>query len=195
MPRTFTVHSAAMPELLGLPALEFYELRGHENLSELFAYTLTLITPDTPLLSEHISANIDYKALVGKELSVNIELDGNTRQHRHITGLVTRARFMQSQDQLTRRTAAPRASGFDDGMQRDDGENCDQLKFKKPRFWRRLLKQGVLHDCYDLKKKLESNRAKEQEILKICKGVLMSELKWKVWFGCDDSLSFELTNR
>ena len=43
--RTVQVHSRAMPELLGEPALEFKSLQGQERLSTLYSYHLELQPP------------------------------------------------------------------------------------------------------------------------------------------------------
>jgi type VI secretion system secreted protein VgrG len=96
MPRTFKVTSAAMPQLLGFPALELQSLRGQEGLSQVFQYLIRLITPDNPALTSLLTANVNYKPLVGNSFTVSMDLDGGGQ--RHITGLVTRARFVQSQD-------------------------------------------------------------------------------------------------
>lgn len=96
MPRTFKVTSAAMPQLLGFPALELQSLRGQEGLSQVFQYHIRLITPDNPALTSLLTANVNYKPLVGNSFTVSMDLDGGGQ--RHITGLVTRARFVQSQD-------------------------------------------------------------------------------------------------
>ena len=96
MPRTFKVKSPAMPTLMGLPALEFASLSGGEGLSQVFVYHITLITPDSPMLTGLVSANVTYKDLVGKQFTVTLEQASGAQ--RHITGLVTRARFVQSQD-------------------------------------------------------------------------------------------------
>ena len=96
MPRTFKVTSSAMPTLMGMPALEFSSLSGSEGLSQVFEYHITLITPDNPALTELTSANVDYKPLVGNSFTVTMALEGGGQ--RHLTGLVTRARFVQSQD-------------------------------------------------------------------------------------------------
>ncbi|WP_307648064.1 type VI secretion system Vgr family protein [Variovorax boronicumulans] len=90
-----------MPSLLGNPALEFKSLDGREALGELFEYTVRLQTPDSPALTEYITANVPIKQLIGKEFSVCIELDGKGfavrmgAGTREINGLVTSARFVQ----------------------------------------------------------------------------------------------------
>ncbi|WP_211233788.1 hypothetical protein, partial [Comamonas composti] len=76
MSRTIQVDSPAMPSLLGLPALEFKSLQGHESLGQLFCYTVELQTPDSPALTETVTANLPIKDLVGQEFSVRIALDG-----------------------------------------------------------------------------------------------------------------------
>lgn len=66
---------------------------GGETLSELFSYVVQLKTPDTLNLG-YVSpaANLPLKPMVGKDLCVNIELDGGGK--RHISGLVTAARVV-----------------------------------------------------------------------------------------------------
>jgi type VI secretion system secreted protein VgrG len=87
--------SEAMPSLAGMPALEFRSIRGHESLGDCFEYYVRAITPDLPVLTSAVTANVDYKALLGKELTVDMEVDQSRRQ---ICGLVTRARFVASED-------------------------------------------------------------------------------------------------
>ncbi|MDP9990617.1 type VI secretion system secreted protein VgrG [Variovorax boronicumulans] len=102
--RTISVGSAAMPSLLGSPALEFKSLDGAEALGELFEYTVRLQTPDSPMLTEYVTANVPVKQLVGKEFGVGIELDGKGfavrmgAGTREINGLVTSARFVQHEN-------------------------------------------------------------------------------------------------
>jgi type VI secretion system secreted protein VgrG len=93
-----------MPSLLGGPALVFKSLNGTEALGELFEYTLRLQTPDSPMLTEYVTANVPVKQLVGKEFGISIELDGKgfaVRRGagtREINGLVTSARFVQHEN-------------------------------------------------------------------------------------------------
>lgn len=104
--RTVCVDSVAMPSLLGSPALEFKSLEGHEALGQLFKYTVRLQTPDNPMLTGVVTANVPVKQLVGKEFCIRIELDGkgfgvSARKGagiREINGLVTRARFLRAED-------------------------------------------------------------------------------------------------
>ncbi|MDM0037363.1 type VI secretion system tip protein TssI/VgrG, partial [Variovorax sp. J22P271] len=98
MSRTVTVSSPAMPSLLGASALEFKSLEGDEGLGRLFRYAIELQTPDSASLSEYVTANVPIKELVGKEFSVVIELDGVGAGTREINGLVTRARFLRSEE-------------------------------------------------------------------------------------------------
>lgn len=81
MPRTFKVSSSAMPTLLGFPALEFSTLTGSEGLSQVFQYLITLITPDSPKLTELVSANVDYKPLVGNSFTVTMALEGGGERY------------------------------------------------------------------------------------------------------------------
>ncbi|EJJ9492158.1 type VI secretion system tip protein VgrG [Salmonella enterica] len=84
-----TVGGSAVPP----GALLFASLDGGETLSELFSYVVQLKTPDTLNLG-YVSpaANLPLKPMVGKDLCVNIELDGGGK--RHISGLVTAARVV-----------------------------------------------------------------------------------------------------
>ncbi|EAO4364925.1 type VI secretion system tip protein VgrG [Salmonella enterica subsp. enterica serovar Bere] len=84
-----TVSGSAVPP----GALLFARLDGGETLSELFSYVVQLKTPDTLNLG-YVSpaANLPLKPMVGKDLCVNIELDGGGK--RHISGLVTAARVV-----------------------------------------------------------------------------------------------------
>lgn len=84
-----TVSGSAVPP----GALPFASLDGGETLSELFSYVVQLKTPDTLNLG-YVSpaANLPLKPMVGKDLCVNIELDGGGK--RHISGLVTAARVV-----------------------------------------------------------------------------------------------------
>ncbi|ECG8273014.1 type VI secretion system tip protein VgrG [Salmonella enterica subsp. enterica serovar Typhi] len=84
-----TVSGSAVPP----GALLFASLDGGETLSELLSYVVQLKTPDTLNLG-YVSpaANLPLKPMVGKDLCVNIELDGGGK--RHISGLVTAARVV-----------------------------------------------------------------------------------------------------
>ncbi|EIG0961211.1 type VI secretion system tip protein VgrG, partial [Salmonella enterica subsp. enterica serovar Tudu] len=84
-----TVSGSAVPPQM----LLFSSLNGSEALGSLFTYIVQLKTPDTLNLG-YVSpaANLPLKAMVGKDLCVNIELDGGGK--RHISGLVTAARVV-----------------------------------------------------------------------------------------------------
>lgn len=84
-----TVSGSAVPP----GALLFAGLNGSEALGSLFTYIVQLKTPDT-MNQGYISpaANLPLKPMVGKDLCVNIELDGGAK--RHISGLVTAARIV-----------------------------------------------------------------------------------------------------
>ena len=102
MSRTITLSSAAMPVLLGEPALVLTKLEGTEAFSLLYSYTLTVKTPANVLIPWQSASNVDIKALIGKEMTVSIELDGNGLESllnvgggtREISGLVQQARFL-----------------------------------------------------------------------------------------------------
>ncbi|WP_233808476.1 type VI secretion system Vgr family protein [Paraburkholderia sp. HP33-1] len=106
--RAVTVSSAAIPQWpdqtadgLTRPALEFMSLSGSEYLGKLFRYELQLRTPDDYTVPLAASANIDLKALIGKEMTVTVDLeapaglsgDSEARQ-REITGLVVAAEYV-----------------------------------------------------------------------------------------------------
>lgn len=96
MPRTVTYWSAVSLELKGCPAFEVHSLSGREALGELFEYSIVLQSPDSPELSEYVTANLPYKQMVGREAGVQIELDAGGL--REINGLVTRARYLRSEN-------------------------------------------------------------------------------------------------
>ena len=90
--RTVTVSGAAVPKGM----LTFASMSGQETLSELFSYTIQLKTPDKLNIGYFApSSNLPLKPMVGKDLSVEIELDGGGK--RYISGLVTAARVMGHQ--------------------------------------------------------------------------------------------------
>ncbi|APA90019.1 type VI secretion system tip protein VgrG (plasmid) [Paraburkholderia sprentiae WSM5005] len=106
--RAVTVSSAAIPQWPGQtadgrtqPALAFKSLKGGEYLGQLFEYELLLRTPDDYTVPLAVSANIDLKALLGKEMTVAIDLeppvgpraDADAGQ-RQITGLVAAAQYL-----------------------------------------------------------------------------------------------------
>ncbi|WP_412180140.1 type VI secretion system Vgr family protein, partial [Variovorax paradoxus] len=89
---------AAMPMLGGRPALQPVSIDGEEGLSRLFRYSLVLATPETPGHSPRQAANVDIKPMVGETLTAHIVLDGRPGaggSKRHISGLVTRMRFLR----------------------------------------------------------------------------------------------------
>ncbi|MDM0008061.1 type VI secretion system tip protein TssI/VgrG [Variovorax sp. J22G73] len=96
--RVLTASSAAMPTLGGQPALEPIAIEGDEGLGSLFRYTVTLGTPDQAGFNERQAANVDIKQLVGQAFTVHLVLDGRPgagEEKRHISGLVTRVRFLR----------------------------------------------------------------------------------------------------
>ena len=96
--RVLSVSSTAMPMLGGEPALEPIAIEGTEGVSRLFGYTLTLATPEQPGYNERQAANVAIKQLVGEALTAYIVLDGRPGKgprQRHLSGLVTRVRFLR----------------------------------------------------------------------------------------------------
>ncbi|KVG62228.1 type VI secretion system tip protein TssI/VgrG [Burkholderia pseudomultivorans] len=114
--RTFSVGGPALPDLEGIGAmLHLSAMRGTEQLSTPYTYELWLTTPDDPRLPADMLANLDLEAMLGKELTVTIQLDGmgsfvaGMAGHagaanrgagtREISGIVTAASYV---DQLNR---------------------------------------------------------------------------------------------
>ncbi|EFN7300245.1 type VI secretion system tip protein VgrG [Escherichia coli O8] len=87
-----TLSGCAVPDGM----LLFASLGGTETVGELFTYSIKLKTPDI-LNLDYVSpaANLQLKPMVGKDLCVNIELDGGGK--RYISGLVTAARVVGHQ--------------------------------------------------------------------------------------------------
>lgn len=102
MSRTINLYSAAMPLLLGEPALVASTFKGEESLSTLYSYTIMTKTPSNPLIPWQSASNIEIKDLIGKEMTIEIELDGRGlgavtgvgKGIREISGLVQQARFL-----------------------------------------------------------------------------------------------------
>ncbi|HEG1863687.1 TPA: type VI secretion system tip protein VgrG [Escherichia coli] len=90
--RNVTLSGSAVPDGM----LLFASLGGTETVGELFTYSIKLKTPDI-LNLDYVSpaANLQLKPMVGKDLCVNIELDGGGK--RYISGLVTAARVVGHQ--------------------------------------------------------------------------------------------------
>ena len=91
-----------MPLLLGEPALVISKIEGEEALSTIYSYLITAKTPANPAIPWQAASNVDLKALIGKEMTIEIEIDGNGlgnivgigRGVREISGIVQRARYI-----------------------------------------------------------------------------------------------------
>ena len=109
--RTISVRGVALPKSSqDEPLLELRAIHGQEALSEVYTYTLDLATPSEPFVGETQAANLDLKSMIGKELTVVVQLDGmgtyaagqpgNTSRanvgagEREISGLVFEARYL-----------------------------------------------------------------------------------------------------
>lgn len=109
---TLTVSGIALPNHLGQPMLVPIRLSGTETLGELFEYTLEFKTADGLRLVSSIAANIDRAKLLGTEVTICIELEGNGTLNpttgegainvgagvREITGLVTEAALLREEE-------------------------------------------------------------------------------------------------
>ena len=90
--RTVNVSGAAVPAGM----LTFASMNGQETLSELFSYTIQLKTPDKLNIGYFApGSNLPLKLMVGKDLTVDIELENGSK--RYISGLVTAARVVGHQ--------------------------------------------------------------------------------------------------
>ncbi|QQX82976.1 phage late control D family protein [Cupriavidus necator] len=95
--RTVTLIGDGMPRILGQVALTVARVQGTEDLNSLFTYTVDLKTPDEQHRLSGPAANLNLAAMQGKELTLEIELDGagtGLAGHlgagtREITGIVT----------------------------------------------------------------------------------------------------------
>jgi type VI secretion system secreted protein VgrG len=106
--RTITMSGAALPVApTGEPALVLRAIEGEEALSRLYAYTVDCATLLKSVMPEQAAANLDLKAMIGKELTVCIELEGmgfggtvnRGAGAREISGIVTQAHYIGQSDQ------------------------------------------------------------------------------------------------
>ncbi|WP_277183580.1 type VI secretion system tip protein TssI/VgrG [Caballeronia sp. BR00000012568055] len=75
--RTVSISGAALPAAsLGESALVLRSIRGEEQLSCVYAYTIDCCTPLESIMSKQEAANLDLKSMLGKELTVSIQLEG-----------------------------------------------------------------------------------------------------------------------
>lgn len=112
--RALTVQSPALPQVAGVMALVPLKLEGVEAINALFDYTLTLQTPDALSFKGDTGSNFDLSAMVGRELTCKIELEGRGSfvagmvgdsglpnagaGVREISGLITDARYVGEDD-------------------------------------------------------------------------------------------------
>ena len=75
--RTLSASSTAIPTVMGQPALVPTRLSGNEGLNGLFTYHLDLKTPDDLHLMASQAANFKLNEFLGRELTVQIELEGS----------------------------------------------------------------------------------------------------------------------
>ncbi|WP_230414509.1 type VI secretion system Vgr family protein [Collimonas silvisoli] len=68
--------SAAIPDVMGQPGLIPVSIKGAESLNSLYSYKVILKTPDA-LVNFGSAANYDLDAFLGKELTVEIQLEGS----------------------------------------------------------------------------------------------------------------------
>ncbi|MDR3381318.1 type VI secretion system Vgr family protein, partial [Cupriavidus basilensis] len=96
--RTVTLRGDGLPQILGQVALTVARVQGTEGLNSLFTYTVDAKTLDAQHRLSGPAANLDLAAMQGKELTLELELDGTgtgLAGHlgagtREITGIVTR---------------------------------------------------------------------------------------------------------
>lgn len=107
--RTLTIDGPAIPlSSTGDPVLQLQSIAGTETLSRLYRYVLDCITASDLLMTD--TASLDLKSIIGKELTVTVQLDGMGsfvpgmtglsgaanigKGIREISGIVTEARFV-----------------------------------------------------------------------------------------------------
>jgi type VI secretion system secreted protein VgrG len=117
--RTLTLSGSALPRLsTGEPALLLESIEGEEELSKIYAYELFALTPLDSMMPMKNAANLDLLAMIGKELTVTIRLDGMGSLEsglpgragcanigsgeREISGIVTEAAFVGQLDRQCR---------------------------------------------------------------------------------------------
>ncbi|EKS9895918.1 type VI secretion system tip protein VgrG, partial [Burkholderia pyrrocinia] len=101
--RVVAIFGEAVPEILKKPALKFMSLRGRERIGELFEYELMVRTPDDFTISAEAGANIDLKAVLGKEMTVSVMSDQKSDStngkkpvvSREITGVIAKAEYVR----------------------------------------------------------------------------------------------------
>ncbi|QRQ84179.1 contractile injection system protein, VgrG/Pvc8 family [Cupriavidus oxalaticus] len=74
--RAVMVKGTGLPVVLGQSALNISRLTGRDGINTLFAYEIELKTPDNRHACFGPEANLDLQAMQGKELTVEIELEG-----------------------------------------------------------------------------------------------------------------------
>jgi type VI secretion system secreted protein VgrG len=107
--RTVTMDGPALPQSpTGDPVLQLRAVHGNESLSEIYTYALDCVTASDLLMTGE-AGSLDLKSIIGKELTITIQLDGMGsfvpgmtgvsgaanigKGIREISGIVTEARF------------------------------------------------------------------------------------------------------
>ncbi|MEM5429931.1 type VI secretion system Vgr family protein [Cupriavidus oxalaticus] len=75
--RAITVKGHGLPALLGQSALTLSRLKGQDGINTLFVYDIELKTPDSRHAWFGPEANSNLQAMQGKELTVEIEVEGS----------------------------------------------------------------------------------------------------------------------
>ncbi|MFB9122819.1 type VI secretion system tip protein VgrG [Paraburkholderia dipogonis] len=77
-PRTLEITGKALPQWAGEPLFVVSRLRGREKLGHLYEYDIEVSTIDAAALSaSEAQALVDVDALIGKEITLNIAVEGN----------------------------------------------------------------------------------------------------------------------
>lgn len=93
--RTVEIRGAGLPSAMGLPMLRLQSLDGQERMGELFSYEVILRTPNDTQVPLSVSANLDLTGMIGKELTVSVQLSDGGR--REISGLAVKAGFVRQE--------------------------------------------------------------------------------------------------
>ncbi|SAK49435.1 Rhs element Vgr protein [Caballeronia pedi] len=107
--RTVSISGAALPNgPTGEPALQVRSLSGTEALSSIYKYTIDCCTPLESVMPAEAAANLDLTAMIGKELTINVQLEEmgsfmpGVAGKREISGIVTAARYVGQLERQSR---------------------------------------------------------------------------------------------
>ncbi|RKR42820.1 type VI secretion system tip protein TssI/VgrG [Paraburkholderia sp. BL17N1] len=114
-PRTLEITGKALPQWSGEPLFAVSRLRGKEKLGHLYDYEVELSTvDDATLTASEAQALVDVDALIGKEVTVHIAIEGNGTWMARATGATGTANIGADIRKLTGLIVAAKCIGADD---------------------------------------------------------------------------------